>query len=161
MHLAKFERVLQAHAYASFNALFAYSTICKAACWAHTRRKCHDLHVARATPLTTEELHRIAGLYVIETEILGRPPDERRQVRPTRSCALLDDLERWLRSTLDTLSRKSDTAAAILYALKLVRRCCATATTAPSRSITLRPNAPCVAWPSHTLTNNYRGLYMM
>jgi hypothetical protein len=31
----------------------------------------------------------------------------------------LDDLERWLRSTLDTLFRKSDTAAAILYALKL------------------------------------------
>jgi hypothetical protein len=32
---------------------------------------------------------------------------------------LLDELERWLRTTLDTLSRKSDTAAAILYALKL------------------------------------------
>ena len=28
-------------------------------------------------------------------------------------------MERWLRITLDTLSRKSDTAAAILYALKL------------------------------------------
>ena len=28
------------------------------------------------------------------------------------------------------------------------RRCCAIATTAPSRSITRRPNAPCVAWPS-------------
>jgi hypothetical protein len=32
---------------------------------------------------------------------------------------LVDDLERWLRATLETLSRKSDTAAAILYALKL------------------------------------------
>src|SRR4051812_1137379 len=42
-----------------------------------------------------------------------------RQVRQARSRPLLDDLERWLRTTLDTLSRKSDTAAAILYALKL------------------------------------------
>lgn len=32
---------------------------------------------------------------------------------------LLDDLERWLQTTFATLSRKSDTAAAILYALKL------------------------------------------
>jgi hypothetical protein len=32
---------------------------------------------------------------------------------------LVDDLEHWLRATLDTLSRKSDTAAAILYAHKL------------------------------------------
>lgn len=31
----------------------------------------------------------------------------------------LDDLERWLHATLATLSRKSDTAAAILYSLKL------------------------------------------
>lgn len=32
---------------------------------------------------------------------------------------MLDDLERWLHATLASLSRKSDTATAILYALKL------------------------------------------
>jgi len=32
---------------------------------------------------------------------------------------LLDELERWLRTTLDTLTRKSDMASTILYALKL------------------------------------------
>jgi hypothetical protein len=32
---------------------------------------------------------------------------------------LVDDLEHWLRATLVMLSRKSDTATAILYALKL------------------------------------------
>ena len=32
---------------------------------------------------------------------------------------LLDDLERWLHTTLAALSRKSDTAAAIQYALPL------------------------------------------
>jgi len=91
----------------------------EAACWAHARRKFHDLHAARPTALTTEALRRIAELYVIEAEIRGKPPDERRQVRQARSRPLLDELEHWLRTTLDTLSRKSDTAAAILYALKL------------------------------------------
>ena len=51
--------------------------------------------------------------------IRGKPPDERRRVRQARASPLLDDLERWLHATLATLSRKSDTAAAILYALKL------------------------------------------
>ena len=118
-HLAKFEGVLQADAYAGFNALFDDGTVREAACWAHARRKFHDLHAARPTSLTTEVLRRIAELYVIEADIRGKPPDERRQIRQGRSRPLLDDLERWLRTTLDTLSRKSDTAAAILYALKL------------------------------------------
>lgn len=106
-------------AYAGFNALFEDGTIREAACWAHARRKFYDLHAARPTSLTTEALRRIAGLYVIEAEIRGQPPDERRQARQARARPLVDDLERWLRVTLDTLSRKSDTAAAILYALKL------------------------------------------
>jgi transposase len=32
---------------------------------------------------------------------------------------LLDDLEQWLRASLEGLSRKSDTSAAIMYALNL------------------------------------------
>ena len=64
---------------------------------------------------------------MIESDIRGKPPGERRKVRQTRSRPLLDDLARWLPSTLDTLSRKSDTAAAILHALKqwpaLLRYC--------------------------------------
>jgi transposase len=118
-HLAQFKGVLQADAYAGFNALYEDGTIREAACWAHARRKFHDLHAARPTALTTEALRRIAELYVIETDIRGKPPDERRQIRQARSRPLLDDLEQWLRATLDTLSRKSDTAAAIQYALKL------------------------------------------
>jgi transposase len=118
-HLAKFEGVLQADAYAGFNALFEDGTIHEAACWAHARRKFYDLHVARPTALTAEALRRIAELYVIEAGIRGKPPDERRQIRQARARPLADDLEHWLRNTLDTLSRKSDTAAAILYALKL------------------------------------------
>lgn len=118
-HLAQFKGVLQADAYAGFNALYENGDIHEAACWAHARRKFHDLHAARPSPLTTEALRRIAELYRIEAEIRGKPPDQRKSVRQTEACPLLDDLERWLRTSLEKLSRKSDTAAAILYALNL------------------------------------------
>jgi transposase len=118
-HLANFKGVLQADAYAGFNALFVDGTVQEAACWAHARRKFYDLHEARPSALTTEALRRIGELYVIEAEIRGKPPHERRLVRQARAIPLLDDLDRWLRAALDMLSRKSDTSAAIMYALNL------------------------------------------
>jgi transposase len=118
-HLATFKGVLQADAYAGFNALYVDGTIQEAACWAHARRKFHDLHAARPSAITTEALRRIAELYVIEAEIRGKPPNERQLVRQQRSRPLLDDFGSWLRATLEKLSRKSDTAAAIQYALNL------------------------------------------
>jgi hypothetical protein len=118
-HLADFTGVLQADAYAGFNAIYDSGRVVEAACWAHARRKFYDLHAARPSPLTTEALRRIGELYAIEEAIRGKPPGERRAERQARARPLLDDLERWLQATLATLSRKSDTAAAILYALKL------------------------------------------
>ncbi|MGO4382540.1 IS66 family transposase [Pseudoduganella sp. RAF53_2] len=118
-HLAGFSGVLQADAYAGFNAVYDSGRVAEAACWAHARRKFYDLHAARPSALTTEALRRIGELYAIEETIRGKPPDERSAVRRLQSRPLLDDFERWLRKALETLSRKSDTAAAILYALKL------------------------------------------
>ncbi|MBV8634165.1 MAG: IS66 family transposase [Burkholderiaceae bacterium] len=118
-HLANFSGVLQADAYAGFNAVYESGRVAEAACWAHARRKFYDLHAARPSALTTEALRRIGDLYVIEESIRGKPPAERCTVRRRQSRPLLDDLERWLNATLSTLSRKSDTAAAILYSLKL------------------------------------------
>jgi transposase len=118
-HLAQFKGVLQADAYAGFDAIFDSGQVHEAACWAHARRKFHDLHVARPSTVTTEALRRIGALYAIEAEIRGQPPVLRRDARLLRARPLLDDLERWLRATLTTLSNKSDTAAAITYSLKL------------------------------------------
>jgi hypothetical protein len=118
-HLADFTGVLQADAYAGFNAIYASGRVVEAACWAHARRKFYDLHAARPSALTAEALRRIGELYAIEEAIRGKPPDERLAERQARARPLLDDLESWLRATLATLSRKSDTAAAILYSLKL------------------------------------------
>lgn len=116
-HLKKFAGTLQADAYAGFNALYQTGRIQEAACWAHARRKFYDLHVARPSTVTAEALRRIGELYAIETTIRGKPPDERRRIRQQQAKPLLADFEAWLKATMVPLSAKSDTTAAILYAL--------------------------------------------
>lgn len=118
-HLREFRGTLQADAYAGFNQLYANGRIQEAACWAHVRRKFYDLQEAHASPVASEALQRIAALYGIEKDIRGRPPDERREVRNQRARPLLESLRQWFETTLLKLSRKSDTTAAICYALGL------------------------------------------
>lgn len=118
-HLRTFQGALQADAYAGFNQLYKEDRIQEVACWAHVRRKFYDLEQAQASPLAREALERIATLYAIEDDIRGRPPDERHQVRQTRARPLLQSLHDWFEVSLTKLSRKSDTTAAIRYALTL------------------------------------------
>jgi hypothetical protein len=59
----------------------------------------------------------VAGLYAIEKEIRGCLPEERREIRNMRSRPLLESLKQWLEEMLGKLSRKSDTALAVRYAL--------------------------------------------
>src|ERR1022692_1599018 len=119
-HLRQFRGALQADAYAGFNQLYKEDgRIQEIACWAHVRRKFYDLQEAHASPIASEALERIAALYAIEKEIRGRPPDERQQVRQTRARPLLQSLRDWFEVSLTKLSRKSDTTAAIRYALGL------------------------------------------
>jgi hypothetical protein len=82
-------------------------------------RKFYDLKEAHQSPIATEAVERIGALYGIEKEIRGRPPDERHEVRNTRSRPLLESLHHWLEASLAKLSKKSDTSAAIRYALGL------------------------------------------
>src|SRR5882762_5162996 len=116
-HLSKFQGTLQADAYAGFEQIYEGGRIQEAACWAHVRRKFYDLQVAHKSLVAVEALRRIGELYAIEKEIRGRPPDERREVRNTRSRPLLESLKQWFEETLGKLSRKSDTAMAVRYAL--------------------------------------------
>jgi len=84
---------------------------------AHARRKLHDLHAVRPSPITSEALERIGALYRIEEHIRGKPPEERRRVRQEKAVPLLDDMKRWFEATILTLSAKSDTTKAIQYSL--------------------------------------------
>jgi len=116
-HLEKFRGTLQADAYAGFNQLYENGRIQQAACWAHVRRKFYDLGQAHASPVAREALERIGALYGIEEQIRGKPPDQRRAVRQAQSKPLLDSLRQWFEEILSKLSRKSETTAAIRYAL--------------------------------------------
>ena len=115
-HLASFAGILQADAYAGFDRLYG-ERIQEAACWAHVRRKFYDLHVSHASPIAAAALERIGRLYAIEAEIRGRPPDERRRVRQARAGPELESLHAWLHTALTTVSKKSELAVAIRYAL--------------------------------------------
>jgi hypothetical protein len=109
--------VLQADGYAGFNKLYEKGRILEAACWAHVRRKFHDLYQAHRSPIAKEALERIGQLYAIEQEIRERSPAERKEVRQARSRPLLESMQAWWKATLAKLSQKSDVAMAIRYAL--------------------------------------------
>jgi hypothetical protein len=115
-HLRNFKGALQADAYAGFHHLYS-DHIYEAACWAHARRKFHEIHVVHASPTTTEALARIGALYAIEDEIRGKPADLRLSVRQARARPLLSELRTWMEKALHRLSSKSETAGAIRYAL--------------------------------------------
>lgn len=116
-HLERYKGALQADAYAGFHHLYDGGAISEVACWAHARRKFHEIHVAHPSPTTTEAIERVAELYAIEREIRGSTAETRRSVRQARAKPLLASLHTWMESRLGLLSRKSDTAAAIRYAL--------------------------------------------
>lgn len=116
-HLASFSGVLQADAYAGFNELYREGHIREAACWAHARRKIHDVHVRTLSALTEEALKKIGGLYAIEADIRGMPAEQRLAERQLKTKPQLKSLENWLREKITTLSRHSELAKAFAYAL--------------------------------------------
>ena len=122
-HLQRFTGVLQADAYAGFDALYVKDrqpgVIIEAACWAHARRKFNDIYVANNSPIAADALARIGQLYDIERDIRGQSPDVRKDQRQQLAVPKLKDLHDWLINTLATLSKKSELANAIRYSLTL------------------------------------------
>jgi len=116
-HLSEFKGALQADAYAGYERVYEDGRIQEAGCWAHVRRKFYDLLEAHKSPVAAEAIERIAKLYAIEDTIRGRSPEERQKVRKEQSQPLLTSLKEWLEETLGKLSKKSDTAMAVRYAL--------------------------------------------
>ena len=138
-HLQSFTGILQADGYAGFDRLYqardgdGKALIVEAACWAHARRKFFDIHALKPsqiqgdtqgdtqgekqTSVAAEVLRRIGELYAVEQAIRGKPPDERSRIRQLNSRPKLDELKRFFETTLARVSRKSDLAGAIGYAL--------------------------------------------
>lgn len=116
-HLKDFTGVLQADGYSGFSKIYENGDVKEASCWAHVRRNFFDIHEAQQSPIAAEALERIGALYAVESDIRGRPADQRCAVRCERSRPLLDAMKTWFTQTLGRISQKSETAKAIRYAL--------------------------------------------
>lgn len=110
VHLKNFKGALQDDAYAEFHHLYGGGDIYEVACWAHTRRKFHDIHAVHALPITTEAIARIGALYSIEEEVRGKPAELRCATRQARARPLLDEL----RGCLENLSARYPPRARLL-----------------------------------------------
>lgn len=116
-HLAEWKGILQADAFAGYDALYESGLIREAACMAHARRKIHDEHVRRPTAMTTEALKRIAGLYAVEATIRGQPAEKRLAERQEKSVPQMRALFAWLTEQMETLSVHAELGKAFSYML--------------------------------------------
>lgn len=122
--------------HAGFNKLYEGGAIQEALCMAHIRRKLYDIMEATQSPIAVEAPQRIPPFYGVEKEIRGRMPDERRELRNTRSRPLMDSTREWLATELSELPRKPETAAAIHYAVSRWNALVPTSTMAASNRTT-------------------------
>ena len=120
-HLASYQGILQADAYAGFNDLYAAGRrpgpVTEAACWAHGRRKLFKLAEVARAPLAVEAVRRIDAIFDAERAINGLPAEQRLAVRRQHIASLVAELENWMRQTRGTLSRHADVAKAMNYML--------------------------------------------
>jgi transposase len=114
-HLAGYCGILQADAYAGFNALYAPDRqpgpITEAGCWAHARRKLFELadiaskarNQKRTTisPIAFEAVRKFDAIFALERSINGLSPAERLAVRRKDIAPLVDDLIEWMRRELN------------------------------------------------------------
>ena len=119
-HLKGFSGILQADAYAGYDAIYRDGRILEAGCWSHARRKLWDIHVKQKRQpgtLAHEGLVRIGELFKVEAEVNGRSALRRRRMRQTRTAPVLTELKSWMGQTLAQVSAKSPMALAIGYSL--------------------------------------------
>ena len=120
--------------YAGYKALFEGSTrvgasLCGAAdsapvielgCWAHARRKFHELHVANQSPMAKEALARIASLYAVEAQIMDRElnTQQAKDLRAKSSLPVLDEFKPWMLAQRQWMTRGTAGAKALEYSLR-------------------------------------------
>lgn len=131
-HLAGYNGILQADAYAGFNGLYESGRpgggIAEAACWAHARRKFFILADIASkvrsnkpivvSPIALEAVKKIDAIFEKECEINGFAVEPRLAVRHEQIGSLVVDLETWMRTERAKLSRHAEVAKAMDYMLK-------------------------------------------
>ena len=87
-------------------------------CWAHARRKLHEVAQSGTAPIAEEGLKQIAALYRIENDIRGLSAEERLVARQDRSAPLVAAFEVWLTAHRARLSAKAPLGEALKYIAK-------------------------------------------
>lgn len=119
-HLKAFKGILQVDAFQGFDRLAARrleNDVLLVHCWAHTRRRFHDVHQATQSPIAADALKTIAALYRIEAAVRGSSAEERQAARQEKSRPVLEAFKPWLEAQAATISAKNKFAEAIRYAL--------------------------------------------
>lgn len=118
--LKGFTGILQVDGYAGYNRLLkrADRGIELAYCWAHARRKLHEVAKNSTAPIAEDGLKRIAALYRIEKDIRGQNPEARRAARQERSSPRITEFENWLTEHRARVSAKSPLGEALKYIVK-------------------------------------------
>jgi transposase len=133
-HLTGYSGILQADAYAGFNALYKperpRGPITEAPCWAHARRKLFELAdvaskardktSAVISPIAFAAVQKFDAVFAAERSINGLSPAERLAARRKDVAPLVDDLIAWMTRERAKLSRHNDVAKAMDYMLKRV-----------------------------------------
>ena len=84
-------------------------------CWAHARRKLHDVTQSGAAPIAQEGLAQIQALYRVEKDLRGQSADQRRAARQKHSKPIIDAFALWLAQSRARVSAKSPTGEALKY----------------------------------------------
>jgi len=105
--------------YAGYKKLFDRGVV-ELGCWAHARRKFHELHVANRSPIAAEALTRIGALYAIEAEAreAGLDPAALHALRQAQAKPRVEAFKAWLDETRPKALGASGTRNAIDYTLK-------------------------------------------
>jgi transposase len=118
--LTGFAGILQVDGYAGYNRLLKRPAedMRLAYCWAHARRKLHEVSQTGTTPIADEGLKQIGKLYRIEKDIRGLSPDARRAARQERSKPIIEAFEVWRTANSARVSAKSPIGEALKYIAK-------------------------------------------
>src|SRR4051794_31835325 len=120
-HLACYAGILQADAYAGYNALYEADrqpgSITEAGCWAHGRRKLFELAELSRAPLAIEAVRRIDAIFDAQRTINNLPAAARLILRRQHVAPLVAELETWMRESRSKLSRHAPVAKAMDYML--------------------------------------------
>ena len=110
--LRGFDGILQVDGYAGYDALaqprrVGGAPLKLAYCWAHARRKLHDIYQKDGSEIAAEGLRRIAQIYKIEASVRGLAPEDRLAIRQEKSVPLIKDFRLWLTHQRSRISAKS------------------------------------------------------